>query len=92
MIDALKQKKLYVKLLVFFVGLAAAIVLALSIAFQSIYRDALLKEMYSTYENELQNRSIEIEKLVEEIDSFYTPTLPCISALTSRFFSSNAWV
>ena len=24
--------------------------------------------------------------------SVYTPTLPCISALTSRFFSSKAWV
>lgn len=89
MIDALKQKKLYVKLLVFFVGLAAAIVLALSVAFQSIYRDALLKEMYSTYENELQNRSIEIEKLVEEIDYAYLSILG--NPEVESFVAMDSW-
>lgn len=67
----LKQKKLYIKLMAFFTGLAFIIVVLLYTAFQKIYKDALLHEMFSTYENDLHNRAIEIENLAEEIDYVY---------------------
>lgn len=89
MLELLKQKKLYVKLLIFFVGLSIAIVLALSIAFQSIYRNALLDEMFATYVNELQNRSNEIEKLEEEVDYIYLTVIS--NWEVERFITTDTW-
>ena len=85
----LREKKFYIQLLLFFIVLATLVVLLLSVTFQSIYRNGLLEEVAQTYENDVQRRAFEIDKLVEEIDYVYLSVFT--NSDVTRFLDLLAW-
>jgi hypothetical protein len=84
-----RQKTIYYRLFLFFVILAVAVILILSIAFRNIYRNALLGELTGTFEKDLKTKAVEIDKLVEEIDYVYMSVISDADAI--KFMSLDTW-